>query len=67
MSFEVHIGLIFACPFQLELDNCPLKDFRLNNSRLKRVSIWKKMSNAEITDLIAQHHVCVAYREKGLM
>jgi len=62
MSFEVHIGLIFACPFYEETRNCPLRDFRLKNSIAKRVLAWKMMSDEELTDLIDKHHVCMSYR-----
>ncbi len=67
MSFEKHIGLVFICPFNTEISNCAFKDFRLNNSIHKRVLAWKMMSDLELMDLIDKHHICMAYREKGLL
>ena len=67
MSLNAHIGLIFACPFDEEVENCPFKDFRLNYSTSKRMLLWEKMSTAEIAGLITQHQVCVVCREKKLL
>ncbi|WP_372642245.1 hypothetical protein [Ancylomarina sp.] len=65
MSFEKHIGLVFACPFNEETRNCPMKDFRFKYSIPKSLLAWKMMSDVELMDLIDKHHICLAYREKG--
>jgi len=64
MSYEEHIGLIFACPFVEETRNCPLRDFRLKKTISKRMLDWKLMSNIELKALIDKHLICMAYREK---
>lgn len=67
MSLDAHVGLIFACPFECEIASCPLIDLRLKNSISKRVLAWKMMSDADLTDLIDKHHICMAYRESRLL
>jgi len=67
MSLDAYVGLIFACPFDDEIRNCPFKDFRLKNSIKKRVYVWKMMPETDLTNLINKHHICMAYREKGLL
>jgi hypothetical protein len=55
-------GLIFECPFQEELDNCPFYGIR-KLSLKERVYCIMKLSEDKKTKLIRHHELCLKRRE----
>ena len=55
-------GLIFGCPFNVENDNCPLKQIRQLPLE-ERVNLIGEMSQLDICDLVEAHSRCLYFRE----
>ena len=57
-------GLIFECPFQEELDDCPFYGIRKLSPK-ERVFCIMKLSEDEKTKLIRHHKLCLKRRESA--
>lgn len=55
-------GLIFECPFQVELDNCPFHKIRNLPPKERVISIMKLTENRK-SKLIRHHELCLQKRE----
>lgn len=63
MEEDFYIGLLFECPFVIEIDDCPFKNIRLLEVK-QRIELHYKMHTS---DLIYKHQACIRKREGDKM
>lgn len=59
-------GLIFNCPFKIEIENCPFKTLREIETR-DRIVFIETLSGKEILELLSLHQYCLTTRERDLL
>lgn len=57
-----YIGLVFECPFQSELENCPFS-FTLQLDIKDRIDLYNKYPNEEFINMLCKHIQCFTERE----
>jgi hypothetical protein len=62
-SYSDFYGLLFNCPFDIELDVCAIKKMRLRTTR-ERINYFEALTMEERKALINEHHACLLIREK---
>lgn len=55
-------GLIFSCPFEKALPDCPFEKYRKLNKK-NILIIFKNIPIHEKLELIKYHHICLRFRE----
>ena len=57
------LGLLFKCPMNEEVSECPLKKIRLMPSLVERLKLTDKWTPSKISSLLNHHSQCLRNRE----